>query len=97
VIINYGYKDGSGEYFLAVDSGKCDACGKCIPACPAGALEMTTVFADLEDRPVVGVKESARKSLRNLCSSCDHSGKAPCETSCPCSAIKVTWVSISGR
>jgi len=91
VITHYGYKDGSGEYFLAVDSGKCDACGKCVPACPAGALEMTTVFADLEDKPVVGVKESSRKSLRDLCSSCDHSGKAPCEVSCLRFAIKVAW------
>jgi ferredoxin len=92
VIINYGYKDGSGEYFLAIDSGKCDACGKCVPACPAKALEMTTVFADLEDKPVMGVKEASRKSLHDACSSCDHSGKAPCEIACPTRAIKLTWV-----
>jgi len=97
VITHYGYKDGSGEYFLAVDSGKCDACGKCVPACPAKALEMTTVFADLEDKPVAGVKEASRKALRESCASCDHLGKAPCESSCPHSAVRLTWLSSAVR
>jgi hypothetical protein len=30
LIANYGYKDGSGEYFITLDTDKCDGCGKCV-------------------------------------------------------------------
>ena len=40
MIANYGYKDGSGEYFIAIDTDRCDGCGECAPACPAGVLEI---------------------------------------------------------
>ena len=33
--ISYGYSDGTGEYYITVDTGKCDGCGKCVEACPA--------------------------------------------------------------
>lgn len=36
---HYGYKDGSGEYFIAIDAGACNGCGDCVPACPLGVLE----------------------------------------------------------
>lgn len=35
MIANYGYKDGSGDYFIAIDTDKCDGCGKYVEACPA--------------------------------------------------------------
>ncbi len=30
---NYGYKDGSGEYFITIDTDLCNSCGKCAEAC----------------------------------------------------------------
>ena len=40
MIANYGYMDGSGQYFIKIDSDKCDGCGDCVTACPAGVLEV---------------------------------------------------------
>ncbi len=32
MLANYGYKDGSGDRFITIDTGKCDGCGPCKPA-----------------------------------------------------------------
>ena len=40
MIANFGYKDGSGEFFITIDTDKCNGCGDCIPVCPAGVLEI---------------------------------------------------------
>ena len=36
MIANYGYKDGSGDFFIAIDTDKCNGCGDCVSACPYG-------------------------------------------------------------
>jgi hypothetical protein len=28
MIANYGYKDGSGEFFISIDTDCCDGCGR---------------------------------------------------------------------
>ncbi len=33
--VHYGYTDGTGEYFIAIDTGRCDGCGECVSACPS--------------------------------------------------------------
>ena len=40
MLANYGYKDGSGDFFITIDTDKCDGCGDCVPACPAGCFEV---------------------------------------------------------
>lgn len=40
MIIHYGYADGSGEYYLIVDTDKCDGCGRCVEVCPNDILEL---------------------------------------------------------
>ena len=40
MLANYGYKDGSGEYFITIDTDRCTGCGDCVPVCPAGVLEL---------------------------------------------------------
>ena len=60
MIANYGYKDGSGEYFIAIDTDKCDGCGDCVPVCPGKVLitdedpnDPESEFRDLEyDEPL---------------------------------------------
>ncbi len=52
MITHYGYIDGSGEYYIVVDSDKCIGCGKCVEVCPQKALVLVTEFIDLEDKTV---------------------------------------------
>ncbi len=77
---------------MVIDAGKCDGCGKCVATCPQKALEMTTLFIDLEDKSVAAVTEQHRKKIKYTCSSCKpESGKAPCVLACERGAIKCVW------
>ncbi len=95
MIANYGYKDGSGEFFIAIDSDKCDGCGDCVPACPANALEVgeneNDPFADDE---VASVTSEQRKKLKYTCGPCKPSQdrpELPCVTACGPGAISHSW------
>jgi Fe-S-cluster-containing hydrogenase component 2 len=92
LITYYGYSDGSGEYYVIVDSDKCIGCGKCIIKCPESALELETIFIDFEDKFVVSVREAHRRKLKYTCSSCMSKGNnTPCVLACECNAIKCMW------
>ena len=92
MITHYGYADGSGEYYIVIDDDKCDGCGKCIGACPQGALEIVTGLVDLEDRTVAAVAEEHRRKIRYTCVSCrPEIGLTPCVLSCPKGAVGVIW------
>lgn len=93
IIAYYGYKDGSGDYFIIIDTGKCMQCeGKfCLEACPAGLLEK---FIDDYDDEVVGVREEHRNKIKYSCASCKPvSGKQnlACRNACKMDAIKHSW------
>jgi Fe-S-cluster-containing hydrogenase component 2 len=92
VITHYGYIDGSGEYFIIMDSDKCNGCGKCVQQCPQKVLEMVIEFIDLEDKTVAAVSEQHRKKIRYTCGSCKpEENKTPCVLACPKQAIKCVW------
>ncbi len=92
MITYYGYCDGSGEYFIVVDSDKCNGCGKCTVQCPQNALELQTEFIDLEDKTVAAVVEEHRKKIKYTCSSCKPEiNQAPCVLACPTKALKSVW------
>ena len=42
MITHYGYSDGSGEYYITIDSDKCNGCGICVKQCPMSALQLET-------------------------------------------------------
>jgi len=89
--INYGYSDGSGEYFITVDTALCDGCGKCVTVCPANLLEITEQD---NSKPVVAVIESLRKQLSNKCPgfyNCLQDIKENCHTVCPHNALTHSW------
>lgn len=89
----YGYKDGSGEYFVIIDAAKCNGCRKCIDACPSKALDVETVLIDLEDKAVATVKEQKRKEIKYVCASCKHGQDSPCVKACEQKAINTVWTS----
>jgi Fe-S-cluster-containing hydrogenase component 2 len=92
VIVHYGYMDGSGEYFIVVDTDRCDGCQKCVQKCPQHALELVTEFIDLEDKTVAAVTEEHRKKIRYTCAQCKPAeGKTPCILACQERAINCVW------
>ena len=92
VITYYGYQDGSGEYYIVIDAAKCSGCGDCIEKCPQGAIQMETMFIDLEDKLVAAVTEEHRKKIRYTCSPCKpESGVLPCVEACIQEAIRCIW------
>lgn len=87
----YGYADGTGEYFIAIDTELCDGCGKCAEACPAGILA-----AQLGEQGLIKakVKEEARKKLGFLCpgfQACQQANKMNCHSACLNNAISHSW------
>jgi ferredoxin len=95
MIANYGYKDGSGEYFIAIDTDKCDGCGDCVPACPENVLFTGDDPNDpFREEPVAMVTEAQRKKLKYTCAACkpDHDRPPlPCVHACNPGAISHSW------
>lgn len=92
MITYYGYTDGSGEYYVVVDSDKCSGCGKCVEKCPQNALQLESAFIDLEDKTVAAVAEEHRKKIKYTCSACKpENNQTPCVLACEGGAIKCVW------
>ncbi len=89
--ISYGYSDGTGEYYITFNTGKCDGCGKCVEACPAAVLE---VGRNDQGQPKARVKDAVRKKLHLVCpgyQNCSLSHQVNCHSACPNEAITQTW------
>jgi len=92
IITYYGYMDGSGEYYIVVDSEKCNGCGECITQCPKQVLEITRTIVDLEEQLVAAVKEEHRKNIKYTCSACKpEKATPPCVSACGRKAITCIW------
>ena len=93
MIANYGYTDGSGEYYVSINTDGCLECENhpCVGSCPGGVFE---IIEDDYDDLVASVKEQHRKSLKYVCAACkpasDHP-PLPCVDACPNSSINHTW------
>jgi len=71
MMANWGYQDGSGDYFITIDTDKCDGCGACVEACPQNVLEVGEDPIDpMREEPVAFVTEEQRKKLKFACSPC---------------------------
>lgn len=91
MIANYGFKDASGEWYVTVDTDRCNGCGKCLEACPAKILAVGPDEIDLfREQPVAFVKQEERKKIKYSCAPCRPGyGKkpAPCSGVCESKAI----------
>jgi NAD-dependent dihydropyrimidine dehydrogenase PreA subunit len=87
---HYGYADGSGEYYIIIDTDRCDGCGACASACPKDIFEIIT--DDYDD-----LKASVRRDVaKTLGFACPGSSKCAalqtnCIQACIQNAIKLTW------
>jgi len=91
IITHYGYSDGSGEYFITIDTDKCSGCGRCVKQCPKSVLQLEMMFIDLEDKTVASVVEEHRKKIKYTCSSCKpETNNAPCVLACDNKAVNCT-------
>lgn len=86
MIIQYGYIDGTGEYFISIDNVKCDGCKKCIQVCPEDIFE---IFFDEFDNIKVKVKDENTRKIGYICLGINGCGK--CRKICQLSAIDLSW------
>lgn len=103
MLANYGFKDGSGNWFLEIDSDKCNGCGKCVEVCPPQILEVgDDEFDPFREEPVAKVKLAERKKIRYSCAPCKPGfGEAPtpCIAACEPGAISLAdgWKLLYGH
>ena len=94
MLSNYGYADGTGTYYIQIDTDACVECETkaCTSACPKGIFEV--IEDDWEDE-VAAIREDARNQLKTVCASCksaDRTGnELPCAAACGQGAIRHTW------
>ncbi len=95
MIANYGYKDGSGDFFITIDTDKCDGCGDCVPACPGNVYGVGEDPNDpLSDAPVAFVLDEQRRKLKYTCAPCKPDRQRPplpCVEACKPLAVSHSW------
>ena len=95
MLANYGYKDGSGEFFITIDTEKCNGCGKCVEVCPSNVLFTGEDENDpFKEEPVASVNEEHRKKIKYSCAPCKPETdrkELPCMKSCDMEAIVHSW------
>jgi predicted CoA-substrate-specific enzyme activase len=89
--VQYGYSDGTGEYFITIDNNLCNGCGECAENCPAGIFVMEK---DGSSPPRATVSKDNRKRLALLCpgkEGCPRGEENNCQEICPVHAITHSW------
>lgn len=90
---NYGYLDGSGSYYITIDTDHCIECAHhaCVKACPA---ELFEIIVDDYDDSVAAITEAGRKKIKYECGPCkpvSDRPPLPCITACEAGAINHSW------
>ncbi len=92
----YGYQDASGNYFITLDTDRCNGCGDCERACPAAVF--TVLDKDPNDPfredPVAVIPVDKQRRLKYLCNPCKPSSRGaplPCVHACRTGAIEHSW------
>ena len=71
MIANYGFKDGSGDWYVTIDTDKCNGCGKCPEVSAVKILEVGPDEIDIfREEPVTLVKHEERGGSGLACAPC---------------------------
>jgi len=86
MLANYGYADASGEYYITIDTNKCNGCGECVRICPKDIFEM--VLDDYDEKVPI-VREEVCRQLGHECEAevCGYK----CQEVCEQKAITHSW------
>ncbi len=91
MIAHYGYSDASGDWFLILDTDRCNGCGRCVEACPANIIEVGEDEIDpFREQPVAFIRHEERKKIRYHCAPCKPGNgqkTPPCAVVCDSGAI----------
>ncbi|MHC4930953.1 MAG: 4Fe-4S binding protein [Planctomycetota bacterium] len=88
---SYGYTDGSGDWYVTIDTDRCDGCSKCVETCPEDVYRVE--FDDYDELKAVVVEEH-RKRIEETCRPCKPTAGGtmePCRIACPLDAISLSW------
>jgi ferredoxin len=93
---NYGYSDASGNYFITINTDKCNGCGDCSVSCPSEVFEIVEEDPNdpMRDEPVAIVRDDKKKKLKYECGPCKpaHDRRVlPCVAACKTGAISHSW------
>lgn len=92
----YGYSDGSGSYFISIDTDKCNGCEDCVRACPMAVYKVVDEDPNdpMNDEPVVLVVPDKKNKLKYECGPCKPPSDRPplpCVAACEKGAISHSW------
>jgi ferredoxin len=94
-IANYGYSDGSGDWYIRIDTSLCSGCGDCVTACPVSLFELVQDPVDpLAEDEVAIVNKAHSKSIKYDCAPCKpvtDRPPLPCQLACTSGAIGHSW------
>lgn len=99
----FGSKDCSGDWFIILDTDKCNACGECVKVCPEKILEIGhDEFDPFRENPVARIREEDYKKIRYSCAPCKPGfgdKPAPCAAACAAKAITHSdgWKNLYGH
>jgi len=88
---NYGYADATGEYYITIDTDRCDGCGECVTACPEGVFETAE---DDYGKVVAMVRDEMRIKVGFLCPGFHQvcsKREVNCHSVCQPGAIAHSW------
>jgi ferredoxin len=94
MMANYGYEDGTGTYYIKINTLSCAKCShkNCVNACPSKLFRIKE--NDWGDEIIV-IIDQFRNDLLSLCIDCKSLGDGdnlyPCQRSCDMNSISHSW------